>query len=86
MKLNFSRANTSNRFRPLLAVAALASLASLPVRSDTLGAMTVTTCATLSESTFHEYTILSSTDLEAAGDVPERRRVPIQIVGGSVPC
>ncbi|MDE0337176.1 MAG: tannase/feruloyl esterase family alpha/beta hydrolase, partial [Caldilineaceae bacterium] len=35
----------------------------------------MTACSSLAERTVHEYTILSATDLEAAGDVPRRCRV-----------
>ena len=75
MKLKSLRANTPSRVWPLLAVAALASLASLPGRADVSGAKPVTACSALSERTVHEYTILSATDLEATGDVPARCRV-----------
>lgn len=75
MKPNFHQASASSRFRPLLAVAVLAGLASLPGQADVLDAKPVTTCAGLSESTVHEYTILLAIGLEAAGDVPEHCRV-----------
>ena len=75
MKLNFLPPTVSSRFRPLLAVAAVASLASLPAQAETSGVKPVTPCSALSERTVHEYTILSATDLEAAGDVPARCRV-----------
>ena len=75
MKLNFLHPTASSRFRPLLAVAAMASLVSLPGRADTSGAKPVTPCSALSERTLHEYTILSATQLEAKGDIPERCRV-----------
>lgn len=75
MNLNSLYPTASSRFRPLLAVAALASLALLPGRADASGAKPVTACSALSERTVHEYTILSATDLEATGDVPARCRV-----------
>ena len=56
----------------MLAVAALAGLTWLQRRADALCAKLVTARSALSERTVHEYTILSATDLEAAGEIPER--------------
>ena len=58
-------------------------------RDDVPGANSVSTCAALCERTVHEYAILAATDLEAAGDIPERCRVlgvlPPEIVFEVVP-
>jgi len=75
MKLNLRRANASSRFRPLLAFAVLASVASLPGSADATGAKPVTACSSLSKSTVQDYTILSAADFEATGDVPEHCRL-----------
>ena len=75
MKPNLRNTNGSNLFRSLLALAALGSLAPQPGRADVAGAKPVTSCAALAERTINEYTILSATRLEAAGDIPVRCRV-----------
>ena len=75
MKLKFRRADVSRRIRLLLTGAVLGSLASLPGQVDAAGAKPVTACSALSERTAHEYTILSATDLESVGAVPERSRL-----------
>lgn len=54
MKYNLRCASGSTRVRPLLAIAALASLASLSVRADISATKPVTPRAALSECTLHE--------------------------------
>ncbi|MCY4189049.1 MAG: hypothetical protein OXD30_11260 [Bryobacterales bacterium] len=51
----------------MLAVAAVASLASLPVRAETSGVKPVTPCSALSEHTVRERIALSAAGLETAG-------------------
>ena len=60
---------------PLLVIPLLVCASPFPGSADSAGAKAVTDCAALAERTVHEYTILSATQLEAKGDIPERCRV-----------
>ena len=65
----------ANPLWPFVAVSILTGIVSTPVWANATGAKPVTACAALAERTVHEYTILSATQLEAKGDIPERCRV-----------